>query len=526
MIKTTILTDAEPLETILAGAEKLYKAVSTTMGPRGSNVLIRKAGGRSFVTHDGVTVAKSVKLENPAEDIAADLMREAASKLDVMTGDGTTTVTVLAYHLLRAAAELVRGGANPMKVKLGLEALEPRILNEIREVSKEIVTEQELINVATVSSGSKEIGAEVGKALFEAGKDTPIVLGFSNSTETTSEVITGIKLDAGPASPYLMDNAGLKTEIPTPYIIVVDGKLRAKDDVLPILKLVASLPAEQRSFLLVASEVAGDALQLLVMNRLKGFCNLGVVRVPANIGSHSEYLADVAAATGATVLTKNTGNPYSDPREHHFGKADSVAITMTQTVIANGQSISEDLQHHINALTSMAKSTKDVLVKEFLEQRLKFLSQKVVSIYVGGQSESESEEKHFRYEDAVGACQAALRHGYVPGGGTVLYSIGRGLEGESYGTVMAEALQAPLELVLGNAGIEVTDSLQIDPGWGHDVMHPEDGFIDLAQRGIIDPTESELEAVKTAITIAGLLLTSGAVIVDEVIEEPKHEAQL
>lgn len=520
-IKTRILTDSDPLDAVLKGAEKLYKAVSVTMGPRGQNVIFKKYGKRVGVTHDGVTVAKLVKCNDEAEDVGADLLREAAMKLDATTGDGTTTVTVLAYHILKEAAKAIKEGESPMKLKLALEALQPEIIKQIEAHTDKDVTLKKLQQVASVSSGDKEIGEAVGKVMFEAGKDTPIMLGFSQNAETTTEVINGFKIDSGAASPYLMEGAGVKLEIAEPHIVVADAKLRDRDDVLPILKMWATLPESERRFLLICSDIAGDALAYMVANRLKGFADIAVARVPEHISSHAEYLADVAVACGATLLSKNTGNTIKEPSVEHMGSADKVTVEPRETVIVNGRPIKEDFDTRIQQLEDFKKNGKTEAARKFAQDRLMTLEQKVVGIFVGGQSETEAEERHYRYEDAVGACRAALRGGVVPGGGTLLYSMAEALTIDSTANeILCLALAAPMVKVLENAGVEQPDGISI--GKGIDVMHPEDGVIDLAERGILDPAESEIECVKTAITIAGLLMTSGAMIVDQ--GEPDHEA--
>lgn len=535
VIKTEQFTGPYALDKVLEGAAKLYEAVSTTMGPRGSNVLVRKAGARAFMTHDGVTVAKSVKdTEDAAVDTAIDLMREAAMKLDVTTGDGTTTVTVMAYVLLKEAVELVRNGANPMRVKAAIEALEPAVIKEIESISREIESEQDLINIATVSSGSKLIGEQVGKVMYEAGKDTPVILDISSSNDTTVDLIHGVKIQSGSASTYLLDS-GVKNEIPAPRIIVVDAKLREKDDILPLLRVIAGLPEEQRNFLLLAADVAGDALSILTLNRLKGLCNLGVVKVPAMVENVSEYLADAAVATGATLLTRNSGSSIKNPEASHFGRAQKVVVSQTETVIINGDAAASVIEKHRAQLTEYLESATKQEDKDRAKKRLEFLNQNIVTIFVGGRSESDAEEKYYRYEDALGACRSALRKGIVPGGGTVLYSIGvemdsvnskfgvnlDGAQPSKAMSVFAAMLKAPLYKVIGNAGIELDESHgKVKPGLGFDVTD-DSGLVDLCERGIYDPTESELEAVRTAITIAGLLLTSGAVIVDSIVKEPK-----
>ena len=513
MISTRILTDSEPFEVILRGAEKLYKPVSTTMGPRGRNVIFRKYGKRVGITHDGVTVAKMVKVTPEAEDSVADIVREAAIKLDATTGDGTTTVTVLTYHILLEAAKHIREGMNPMTLKLELEKLQAGIVAKIDDATDKDITEEKLIQVASVSSGDKGVGEQVGKVMFEAGKDTPIMLGFSQKTETYSEVISGFKIDSGAASPYLMEGAGVKLEIPEPKIVVVDAKLRDRDDVLPLLKLFSEMGDNERRFLLVCSDIAGDALAYMVANRLKGFADIAVARVPEHIQSPSEYLSDVAVACGAQVLSRNTGNTIKEPHKEHLGSADKITVEPRETVIVNGHPIKEDFDTRIQQLTEFKKKGKTEAARKFAQDRLMTLEQKVVGIFVGGQSESEAEERHYRFEDAVGACRASLRGGIVPGGGTLLYSIAGELEDSVAGNILKQALIAPITLVLNNAGIDVPEGIKI--GKGIDVVNPEDGLIDLVKRGIVDPAESEIECVKTAISIAGLLITSGAMIIDE-----------
>lgn len=484
------------------------------MGPRGSNVIFRKYGKRVGVTHDGVTVAKMVKIDDEMQDVGADLLREAAMKMDATTGDGTTTVTVLSYHILKEAVEAIKAGANPMKLKLAIDALQPQILAQIDKHTDKDMTEKKLIDVASVASGSKEIGKEVGEVVFKAGKDTPILLGFSDSTETRAEVIKGFKIDAGPASPYLMQGV-VKTEIASPKILVADAKLRDKEDVLPLLKLIAQLPEDQRRVLLVCSDIAGDALSYMVVNHLKGFAQIAVVRVPAHINAQSEYLADVATSCGATLMSKNTGASIMEPEISYFGSAKRVTVEPNETIIVEGEPIKEDMDARIASLKDLQKNGKTIVARKFADDRLKTLEQKVVSIYVGGQSETDAEERHYRYEDAVGASRAALRGGIVPGGGTLLADYGDYLatQEDAASKILGKALLAPIIKVTENAGIDIQETVYA-PGRGYDVMNPDDGVIDLVERGIVDPAESEIECIKTAIAIAGLLMTTGAMVVD------------
>lgn len=522
MITTNVLTDEAPLDVLEKGTELIFKAVSVTMGPRGRNVIFRKYGKKVGVTHDGVTVANMVRSNVEAEQAAIEMVQEAAKKLDAVTGDGTTTVTVLTYHILKEAAKRIREGESPMKLKLAIEALQPVIVKEIENATDHDVTLEKLQAIASVAAGDKEIGASVGKIIFEAGKDTPIMLGFTESTETYSEVISGFKINSGAASPYFAEGSGIKQEIHNPMVVVVDAKMRDQDDIKPILALIAAQPAGQRDFLVVASDIAGDALSLLIINHLKGFAKISVARVPQHITSHSEYLADVAISCGAKVLSRNSGHTLREPELSDFGKCKKVTVEPLETVIINGQMIKEDFDTHVATLRDYKKTAKTAAGRKFADDRLKTLEQKVVSIFVGGQSDTEAEERHYRYEDAVGAARAALRGGIVPGGGTLLFSISANLLQRKTvaATILARALRAPLFKILDNAGVSA-DELIIDKDMGIDVMHPEEGVINLTRRGIVDPAQSEIECVKTAISIAGLLMSAGAEIIDE--GEPDNE---
>lgn len=515
-ITTEILLDGDPLTAILAGAEKLYKAVSATMGPRGGNVVFRKYGRTVGITHDGVTVAKLVRDDDEAADAAIDIMREAALKLDAMTGDGTTTVTVLTYHILKEAARAIREGENPMKLRLALEDLKQVIIDEIDRNTDKDVTLPKLIDVASVAGGSRKIGEEVAKIVFEAGSDTPVTLGFSESPRTYAELIDGFKINSGPASPYFIRGGGVKTEIINPYIIIVDAKLRDKEDIMPILRVGATLPDEERHLLFIASDIAGDALQFLIANHVKGFAEIACARVPQGINAHTEYLSDLAVAVGARMVSRNGNENIRDFKPEFFGHADRVTVEPLETVIIGGKRIQEDFDERVSQLQEMKKEHKTGPGRKFADDRLKTLTQKVVSIYVGGQTEQDAEERHYRYEDAIGASRAALRGGVVPGGGTLLCiaSIQVFAQGAA-GAILGAALCKPLDKIWENAGVEIKEnSKAIAIGKGIDVLHPEDGVIDLVERGIIDPAESEIEAVKTAITVAGLLITTQALIVD------------
>jgi len=510
----TTITTEDTTKTILNGAKKLYEAVSTTMGPRGSNVIFRKHGAKVAVTHDGVTVAKAVSLGEGTEDVGADLLREAAMKLDSTTGDGTTTVTVLAYHMLKAALKEIESGKNPMKLKLSLDKDQIQVLDAIKKHTKE-AGEEEIIQVAQVASGDKEIGQEVGELVNKVGKDTPIFLEMGEASETTQEVINGFKIYSGSASPYLLDESGVRHEARDVNVIVVDAKLRDKDDVMPILRLINTLEPTNRKILLVANEVAGDALSLLLVNTAKGLADIMVVKTPQTIKNSTDYLTDLAISTGGILLSRNGSHPLDKISSAHMGYAKRVIVELTETTIIEGVADQELLTTHRGHLEKLVDTATNSEVKKFAEERLQTLGQKIAIIRIGGQSGSEIEEKHFRYEDAVGAAKAAARGGVVPGGGTLFYELSHSVKNP----ILKAALKAPIQKIYENAGIELNDYMNdIRAGYGVDVMNPDKGVINLISQGIIDPSESEEQCIRTAVAISGLLMTSGAIIVDEIRE--------
>lgn len=514
-IKTSILTDNDPLDAVLAGAEKLYKPVSATLGPRGRYVLYRQYNRSVGTTNDGVTVSKLVHSDDDAEDAVIDYIRESSLKLDATTGDSTTTVVVLTYHILKEAIAVIKQGENPMKLRLALEALEDSITQQIKDNTDKDVTLEKLVNIATTSAKDRKIGKEVAEIVWNAGTETPIMLGFSDNESTYSEVINGFKIDSGPASPYFI-RQGVATEIINPYVVVVDAKLRDKEDILPLLRVGATIPDTERKLLFVVSDIAGDALQFLVANHTKGFAEIACARVPEAIQSHTEYLSDFALTCGAKLISRDGSTALKDVTKDAFGRAEKVTVQPTETVVMNGQRIEEDFKGHIASLQVMKETHKTKAGRKFADDRLKMLEQKVISIFVGGQNSKDAEERHYAYEDALGASKAALRGGIVPGGGTLLCMASQPimLRGDA-GRVLGIALCKPLDIIWENAGIDVTEwSAEINIGKGIDVMHPEEGIIDLVKRGIVDPAESEIECVRTAINIAGHLITTGALITE------------
>lgn len=521
MIHTQVLTGKDPLDIILSAVEKLYTPVANTMGPLGKFALYRQYGRPVGTTNDGVTVAKLVHSDDDAEDAIIDYVRESALKLDDTTGDSTTTVVVLTRTIIKYAIEAIKKGEDPTRLRLALEALEPEIIKQIVDVIDDDVTLEKLINIATTSAKDREIGEEVARTVWDAGEDTPIMLGFSDSEETFAEVIDGFKIDSGPASPYFI-REGVATEVIDPYIVVVDAKLRDKEDILPMLRIGASLPAGERNMLFVVSDIAGDALQFLIANHTKGFAEIACARVPQAVQSHTEYLSDFALACGAKLLSRNGSHTIKNVTLEDFGKAQKVTVQPTETVVMNAQRVEEDFNALVSSLKEMRKDHKTKAGRKFADDRLKMLDQKVISIFVGGQNSKDAEKRHYSYEDALGASKAALRGGIVSGGGTLLFTIASSMGDTKAGKILYKALRAPLIQVLDNAGFGHKKKWyrrygpldQVVTGFGYDATRPNEGLVDLVKRGIVDPADSEIESIKTAINIAGNLITNGALIVE------------
>lgn len=506
-MNTRLITDqTEPIDALLAGAEKLYKVVSTTMGPMGNNVIFRKAGKKAGITHDGVTVAKFVTLNDAAEETGAEILREAAMKMEDITGDGTTTVTVLAYEILKEARDRISKGENPMQLRKALTKDVTTVIAELRELVRKDISKKQAIQVATISAGDYDIGQEVGNVIYEEGFDTPVIVDIHDEQTTQIEKISGFKVGAGTASTYLLD--GLRNELDDPYIAVVDGTLQQKEDILPLLQLISQLPPDEKQISIIASKVLGDALSVLAVNKVKGFANISVTVVPDTVKNKGLFLKDLAKSCGAEVMTNDNISFYS-PTLEYLGRAKKVIAELDETTIIEGHSVG--LQEYIDELEDNSLSVE---VREFNKQRVAKLNQKVVTIHVGAPTYTDAEEQKYRYDDAVGATRAALRFGILAGGGSALKYVSQTLPEAS---LLKNALQAPMAKVLSNAGLKAPDSVK----YGEGIDATGTGtVVDMFKAGIIDPSQSEIECVHTAASVAGLLMTSGAIVVDE---EDKNE---
>jgi chaperonin GroEL len=493
-----IFYDDDARARVLAGAKELYDAVKVTMGPKGRNVVVGKGYGGPTVTHDGVTVAKAVDLPNKDDEtlgrgIGAELVKQAASKTNDTVGDGTSTATILTYHILAEANRLIAAGHNPMELKKGLDQATNHVLGQISEVTEKISGNQEkTAQVATVSAGDPEIGELIADVIAAVGEEGSVTVEQSQTLGLEKEVVEGFKIDRGYVSPYMVtDPARMEAVYEKPLILVTDKKIGSIQDILPLLEKVAQ--AGKKDLVIIAEEVEGEALATLVLNRLKGVFNALAIKAPSFGDRRKAILEDIADKDN-TVIVEGGGN----------------AAEVTDRI--------KMLKQQIDSATSEFEQEK-------LEERLAALAGKVAVIKVGGATETEIEEKKFRVDDAVNATKAAVAEGIVPGGGLTLVHLAKEIKSDQPGqAILKAALVQPFKQLMLNAGLNAEEKLAkvqdaSDPNQGFDVNDPVK-LQDVKKAGIVDPAKVVREAILNAASIAGTAMTMGSLIVDIPEEKP------
>jgi len=524
-----IFYDDDARERVLAGAKALYDAVKVTYGPKGGNVVIAKGYGGPTVTHDGVTVAESIDLpENDDETlgykVGAELIKQAATKLNKVAGDGTTTVTVLTYSILKEANRLIAAGHNPQELRKGIEAASAEVIKSLEKQAESIEGKSDRVaEVATISAGSREIGELIASVIEKVGKEGVVTVEAGQGLELESEVVEGFSLDKGYASAlFVTDTNRQEAVFEKPAIVLTDKKLSSVQDIAPILEKLAQ--AGQKSLVLIADEVEGEALSILVLNKLKGVFNSVVVKAPSFGDRRKEVLEDIAVLTGATVVSDERGMTFENTSLEIVGTARKVIIGKDETTIIEGNGVAKDVQDRIVQITAQAENAQSSYDREQYEKRSAALSGKVAVIKVGGASETEIDEKKFRVDDAVAATKAALAEGIVAGGGVTLVNLSNaikadGADSHSAGKlILKNALKQPFLQIMANAGLNSEALLaQVEggkPGFGVDVNAPEKGLIDVKKSGVIDPARVTKEAVQNAVSIASTAATMGALVVE------------
>lgn len=516
-------------EKVLNGAKQLYDAVKVTFGPKGQNVVIEKSYGAPTITHDGVTVAEAVDLgsteDNLGEKLGANLIKTAAQKLNKLAGDGTTTVTVLTYNILNEANKLIAAGVNPMELRKGIEKAGAEIVTKIDKLAEKIEgNDKKVAEVATISAGDEEIGKLIAEVISKIGKDGVVTVEAGQGLEMEQEIVEGFSYDKGFSSPFFVTDVNRQEAVfEKPLILLTDKKLSSSNDILPLLEKCAQ--AGKKDLVIIAEDVEGEALSLLVLNKLKGVFNSLVLKAPAFGDRRKEIMEDIAILTDATVVSSDQGLSLEEVGLEVLGSASKIIATKDETTIIKGAGASANVKSRIELINNQAKIATSDYEREQYEKRAAALLGKVAVIKVGGATETEIDEKKFRVDDAVAATKAALSEGIVAGGGVTLVNLASELKGDDNGTkIIKNALKSPFIHITENAGLNsqalLAEVEKAKPGYGINVMTPEKGIIDLKKSGVIDPARVTREAVQNAVSIAATTITMGAMIVDLPEDKP------
>ena len=530
-----VFYDEDARRRVLEGAKILYEAVKTTMGPKGRNVVISKGYGGPTVTHDGVTVAKGVEIADIDDEtlgykVGAELIKQAANKMNDVAGDGTTTVTVLTYHILNEANKLIAAGHNPMLLRKGLEAAAHGVITALDGLKEDIAGKKNRVaEVATISAGDAEIGNLIADVIEKVGKDGVVTVEEGQGLDLESEVVEGFTFDRGFLSAYMVtDAARMEAVLEKPHIVVTDKKINSLQEFLPILEKIAS--TGKKDIVIIAEDIEGEALATLVLNKLKGVLNIVAIKAPSFGDRRKDVLQDIATLTGGTFLDGD--QPFDGVELTDIGSARKVIVTKDETTIIEGAGSAADLKARIAQITAQIDVAKSEYDRENYEKRRAALNGKVAVIKVGGATETEIEEKKFRVDDAVAAVKAALTDGIVAGGGVTLINIATTISTDDKDatvaagkTILVSALEKPFRILMENAGLNADEWLpQVrkgKPGQGVNVNSP-DKLVDLKAAGVVDPARVTKEAVQNAASIAGTAITMGALVVD--VPEAKSAA--
>ncbi len=516
-----IVFDIDARKKLERGVNIVAEAVKTTLGPKGRNVVLEKKFGSPTITKDGVTVAKEIELEDPFENMGAQLCKEVASKTNEIAGDGTTTATVLAQAIVNEGLKNVTAGANPIFLKRGIDMAVERAVEEMKKMSTPVETKESIANVAAISGNDKEIGDLVAEAMEKVGKDGVITVEESKSIETLVEVVEGMEFDRGYISHYFVTNSEtMEVELEEPYILIYEKKISAVGDLLPLLEKVVRTG---KPFLIIAEDIEGEALATLVVNKLRGVLQCAAVKAPAFGDRRKAMLEDIAILTNGTFISEDMGYKLENVELEHLGRAKKVKINKENTTIVEGYGSSDKIKMRVNQIKKQIEDSTSDYDREKLQERLAKLSGGVAVIKVGAATETELKEKKHRIEDALSATRAAVEEGIIPGGGTCLVDIIPALddikaEGDmAVGVkIVRRALEEPLRQIAENAGLEgsvvIEHVKESAPGVGFNALSEE--YVDMVKAGIVDPLKVTRSALQNAASIASMLLTTEALIAE------------
>ena len=523
--------DVEARNGLKVGVDKLANAVKVTLGPKGRNVILQKSHGAPHITKDGVSVAKEIELEDPIENMGAQLVKEVAQKTAEQAGDGTTTATVLTQEIFNLGIKNVAAGANPMDLKRGIDKAVSVVVDELKSISKKISTNTEIEQVARVSANNDiEIGSMIAEAMEKVGKDGIITVEEAKGTETSVKTVEGMQFDKGYLSPYFVTNQEtMDAQLEAPYVLIYDKRISAMKDILPLLESTAQT---NKPLLIIAEDIDGEALATLVVNKMRGTLKIAAVKAPAFGDRRKEILQDIATITGGTLISEEVGLTLDKVTLSMLGKAEKITIDKDTTTIINGGGSKEDIKARIDVIKSQIEKSTSDYDREKLQERLSKLAGGVAIIYIGAATETELKEKKDRVDDALHATRAAVAEGIVPGGGVALIRAQKALDklkvdvADDYHTgilIVRKAIESPLRTIIQNAGgsaeVIIHNVSEGTADYGYNARTEEYG--NLLEQGIIDPTKVTRLALQNAASIAALLLTTECVVASEKEEKPQ-----
>jgi chaperonin GroEL len=527
MAKQLVFSE-EARRNLKIGVDALAEAVRTTLGPKGRNVALDKKFGAPTITHDGVTVAKEIELKEPFQNMGAQLLKEAATKTNDVAGDGTTTATVLAQIIVNEGLKNVAAGANPMLIKRGIEKGTAAVVEAIRKMAREVKGKEEIAQVAAISAADTEIGNLIAEVMDKVGKDGVVTVEESKGLAFETEYVEGMQLDRGFISPYFVTNPErMEAVLEDPYVLITDKKIAAVADIVPLLEKMVQIG--KRDLLVIAEDVEGEALATLVLNKLRGMLNVVAVKAPGFGDRRKEMLRDIAILTGGQVITEEMGRKLETATIADLGQCRRVVVNKDETTIIEGKGSEKEIKGRIEQIKAQIETTTSDYDREKLQERLAKLAGGVAVIRVGAATETELKEKKHRVEDALSATRAAVEEGTVPGGGVALINVVSALDNvkmeypdEQTGvSILRRALEEPMRQIVRNAGmdgavvVETVRRLQSEknnPNIGYDVISNE--YVDMYEKGIIDPAKVTRSAVENAASIATMILTTEALISD------------
>lgn len=512
-----------------AGINKLSNTVKVTLGPKGRNVVLDKKFGSPLITNDGVTIAREIELEDPYENMGAQLVKEVATKTNDVAGDGTTTATLLAQAIIREGLKNVAAGANPMIIQKGIKKAVDKAVEGIKEFSKPVETKESIAQVASISAADEEVGKLISDAMEKVGKDGVITVEESRSMGTTLEVVEGMQFDRGYVSPYMVTNTEkMEAELEDPYILITDKKITNIQEVLPVLEQIVQ---QGKPLLIIADDVEGEAMATLVVNKLRGTFNCVAVKAPAFGDRRKDMLQDIAILTGGTVISEDLGYELKETSIEMLGKARRVTVGKELTVIVNGAGEQSSIEERVALIRNQIEISDSEYDRDKLQERLAKLAGGVAVIQVGAATETELKERKLRIEDALAATRAAVEEGIVPGGGTVLLNVipkVKALLEETNGdertgvNIIVKALEEPVRQIAINAGLEgsviVENVKNAEVGIGFDALSEK--YVNMLENGIVDPTKVTRSALQNASSVASMVLTTEAAVADVTKDEP------